>query len=62
MRFIHEGYHKGWRYKEGEVVLLPDGLAKLAQAEGMAVPVEKNRASNTTNPRATGALDQAKRR
>lgn len=41
VRFIHDGRHKGWRYKQGEEILLPDNLANLAITEGMAVPVER---------------------
>jgi protein-disulfide isomerase-like protein with CxxC motif len=55
VRFIHDGRHKGWRYREGEEVLLSDGMAKLAIDEGMAVKViQKEYAVNRNAHRALG--------
>jgi len=59
VRFIHDGRHKGWRYKEGEEVLLSDGMAKLAIDEGVAVKVIQRQ--NMVNAKAYQALENAKR-
>jgi protein-disulfide isomerase-like protein with CxxC motif len=59
VRFIHDGRHKGWRYREGEEVLLTDSMAKLAIDEGVAVQVVQRQ--NAVNRNAYQALEQAKR-
>lgn len=59
VKFIHDGRHKGWRYREGEEVLLPDGLADLAILEGMAIKVIQR--ENVVNHKAYQALEAARR-
>lgn len=59
VRFIHDGRHKGWRYKEGDEVLLPDGLGNLAISEGVAVKVVQR--ENAVNRNAYHSLEQARR-
>jgi hypothetical protein len=57
--FIHDGRHKGWRYKQGEEVLLTDGMANLAIQEGVAIKVVQR--ENVVNRMAYNALESAKR-
>jgi len=59
VRFTMDGRHKGWRYKEGEEILLPDNLANLAMQEGVARPIQNRQISRST---ASRSVEEAKRR
>lgn len=60
VRFIHDGKHKGWRYKEGDQVLLADPLAKLAIDEGMAITVQDRK--QVSRPSSLRSVDEARQR
>jgi hypothetical protein len=49
IEFIHDGHHKGWRYKRGERVELYDQLAQQAIDEGMAKLIQYTRVARKEN-------------
>jgi hypothetical protein len=62
VRFIHDGKAKGWRYGQGEEVLLPDGLAQLAIKEGMAIDITQARPQHSVSRGAYHSIAEAKER